>query len=245
MLLLLGFFPSLLLYMKYLFNWTGNPIYPLYENYLTNIFGTWQLKQVLSASDIQGKYISMLVFVVSAIISIIVIKKRPKGMFFYLLGLGNWLFIGATFGFSAYIKSYETYVWYVRFMILPYIFLGAVLAIFLFYYLPKKKYFGLLDKIQITWVVFISILLLSQLVWIPIWNKYSTTQKNWQQTLHIANEVASKYHGGGLLLFEGNPEITYALVEFHNVQGKNISFWEDSKTKKSQEPLPKICMAKS
>lgn len=222
MLLSFGFFVPFIAYMKYLSVYTNNPIYPFYENYLTNIFGTWQLKQVLSSSDILGKYLFIFAFLLSALCALLVIKIRPKGMYFYLLGIGNWLFLGATFGFSAYIKSYETYVWYVRFMILPYMFLGAVLAIFLFYYLPKKKHFAWLDKIQLTWFFFLIVLLVSQLVWILIWNKYSVTQGTWLQSKAISDEIAANYRGGGLLLFEGNPDITYALVRYHNIQGKNI-----------------------
>ncbi len=221
-LLLLGFVGLLLIYMKYLITYTGNPIYPFYENYVANIYGTWQLKPVLTAEDIQAKYLFLCIFIASVAASLLVLWKRPRGTYLYLLGLGNWLFLGATFGLGQYIKSYASYVWYVRFMILPYIFIGLILAVFLFSYIPKTRFLKVFDTLKFNWLVFIAILAATQLVWIPIWTKYSTTIKNWNDSEKLAAGIAKQYKGGGLLLFEGNPELTYALVRNHNVEGKNI-----------------------
>lgn len=217
-----GFILPFIFYLKYLLNYTNNAIYPFYWNYVTNIFGTWQLKAVLEPQDIQAKYIFLSIFLVSLALSVLVMVKKPRGMFFYLLGLGNWLFLGATFGIGQYIKSYMTYVWYVRFMILPYAFLGAVLAIGLFYFLPKIPYLRILAKVKINWLIFFLILGVFELVWTPIMNRYERTEPNWSATVTLAKNIAAYYHGGGLLLMEGNPEITYALVRLNNVKGKNI-----------------------
>jgi hypothetical protein len=221
--LAIGFIMLTVLYMKYLLIYTPSPIYPFYENYMANIFGNWQLKAVLTPGDIAAKYTFLTIFISTAILSILVLWKKPKGMYVYLLGLGNWLFLGASFGIGQYIKSYASYVWYVRFMILPYIFLGIIFSIFLFYYIPHIKGIRFLDKIQFTWLIFFAVLIISQLVWIPIWQKYSSTTPTWAKAEYFAREIASHYHGGGLLLFDGNPEITYALVRNHNILGRNIT----------------------
>jgi hypothetical protein len=217
-LLILGFLIPLGIYMKYLLNWTADPIYPFYQNYVANIFGTWQLKPTLSATDYEIKYLYDGILVVSSLFAAFVLWKKPKGMYLFLLGIGNWIFLGATFGVGAYIKSYMSYVWYVRFMILPYIFVGVLVSVVFFYYLPKLlKVLGILN-----WFVFIAFFIVFQLFWIPIWKKYSSTAPTWNQAMRIADGVSNEYHGGGLLLMEGNPEITYALVRFHGVQGGNI-----------------------
>lgn len=221
-LLIIGFFVPLLLYMKYLLDYTGNAIYPFYWNYAANIAGAWQFKPALTPEDIQAKYIFLSILVVSVIFSLLVIRKRPRGKFLYLLGLGNWMFLGATFGLGEYIKSYVSYVWYVRFMILPYAFLGIVLSIFLFYVIPKIRFIRIIDKLKFNWVIFLTVLALTQSVWILIWNKYSTTEPSWQQAVKISNQIAEHYKGGGLLIMEGNPEITYALVRNNGVEGKDI-----------------------
>jgi len=139
----------------------------------------------------------------------------------YLLGLGNWMFLGASFGLGQYIKSYATYVWYVRFMILPYIFVGILIALFLFHFLPHSK-LKLLDKLKINYLIFLAILIAIQPVWYLIWDRFSITQPVWESSLELANSVAAKYEGGGLLLVEGNPDLTYALIKIGVVEGKDI-----------------------
>ena len=221
MLTAVGFGIPLVAYMKYLLDYTGNPIYPFYYNYLTNIFGTWQYKTVLTPSDIFAKYLFLGIFILTAVLSILVLIKKPKGMLIYLLGLGNWMFLGATFGLGQYIKSYANYVWYVRFMILPYIFVGIVVSLILFHWIPRSK-LKFISRFRLNWLILIGILAVSQITWTLIMDKYRPTEVTWQASKKIADEIASQYHGGGMVFIEGNPEFTYALVRYHGVKGKNI-----------------------
>lgn len=218
--LFFGFFFPLIAYMKFLLNYTASAVYPLYLNYLTNIFGTWQLKDHLDPQDIVAKYVFLTILAVSVVAAVVVLWKRPRGMFMYLLGLGNWMFLGATFGLGQYIKSYADYVWYVRFMILPYMFIGIVVSVMLFYTVPKIKVIKYLDKLHITTLAFLGFLGVSQLFWIPIMTKYNSTEPNWRATVTLSQQIAANYHGGGLLLMDGNPEITYALAKLHNIPGR-------------------------
>lgn len=220
--LLMGFIIPLVIYMKYLLDYTGNPIYPFYWNYVANIFGTWQLKPELTLVDIQARFIFRLILAMSSLLALLVLRKKPRGKYLYLLGLGNWLFLGAAFGLGAYIKSYMSYVWYVRFMILPYAFIGIVLAVFLFWFIPRFRFIKFIDRFFLNWVIFFTILLAVQPIWLLIWGSYAKTQITWEQTKKLANDIAGHYNGGRLLFVEGNPEITYALVKFHNLEGKNI-----------------------
>lgn len=220
--LLAGFLVPAFLYMKYLLDYTNNAIYPFYWNYITNIFGTWQLKKVLEPQDILGKYIFLAILIVSSLAALLVLKKKPRGMYLYLLGIGNWIFLGVTFGVGAYIKSYMTYVWYVRFMIWPYAFIGILIAILLFHSIPNIRYIRVLHRFKLNWLIFLVILVVSQGFWLLIMPKYKSTNETWNQTMGIASNIAKHYKGGGLLLMEGNPEITYALVRFNGIQGKNI-----------------------
>jgi hypothetical protein len=150
-----------------------------------------------------------------------VLIKKPKGMLSYLLGLGNWMFLGATFGLGQYIKSYANYVWYVRFMILPYIFVGIVVSLILFHWIPRSK-LKFISRFRLNWLILIGILAVSQITWTLIMDKYRPTEVTWQASKKIADEIASQYHGGGMVFIEGNPEFTYALVRYHGVKGKNI-----------------------
>lgn len=210
------------LYVKYLLGWTGDPIYPFYQNFMANYIGTWQLKPKLDPQDIQAKYIFLSIFIVSMASSLLIVWKKPRGMFLYLAGLANWIFLGAMFGLGEYIKSYMSYVWYVRFMLLPYMFLGIVFAVIFFYYIPKIKGLKVLDMLKFNWLILIAVLVISQSVWGLILSRYLPTQSTWDKTVVYADGIAQHYKGGSLLLFEGNPEITYALVRFNGVEGKNI-----------------------
>jgi hypothetical protein len=220
--LAIGLFVPLLFYMKYLLNYTGNPIYPFYTNYVTNIYGTWQLKTVFTASDILARYIFQAIFAVSVISAVFVLWKKPKGSFVHLLGIGNWMFLGASLGIGAYIASYASYVWYVRFMILPYIYIGILISVFLFYYLPKIKFIKIIDKIKFNYLILIAILAVSQIVWIPIMKKYNSTQPAWQKTILISEEIMRHYNGGKMVFLEVNPEYTYTMVTKFGFDGKNF-----------------------
>lgn len=220
--LAIGLFIPLLIYMKYLLNYTGNPIYPFYTNYVTNIYGTWQFKTVFTASDILARHIFQAIFAVSAISAIFILWKKPKGSFVHLLGIGNWMFLGASLGIGAYIASYADYVWYVRFMILPYIYIGILISAFLFYYLPKIRFIRILDKIKFNYLILIAVLVISQLVWIPIMKKYNSTRPAWQKTILISEEIMKHYDGGKMVFLEVNPEYTYAMVTKFGFDGKNL-----------------------
>jgi len=221
-LLIVGFLIPTLLYMKYLLDWTGNPIYPFYWNYVTNIFGTWQYKTEFSQSDIIARWIFRGIFALSLLFSLLVLWKKPKGATVYLLGLGNWLFLGASIGLGAYIGSYANYVWYVRFMILPYIFLGFVISVFLFDFLPRVRFLKYLDKFKINWIILPAFLAVIQPVWILIMNKYEKTEVNWVNAVYIAGEINKHYKDGKMVFVEGNPEFTYALVKVYGFSGKNL-----------------------
>jgi hypothetical protein len=126
---LLGFIVVLGPYMKYLLDYTGNPIYPFYENFMKNIAGEWQYKKVLEPADLRGQFIFRIILGITVLITAFVLWKRPKGWPLHLLGLGSWLFLGLTFGVSNYIKSWADYVWVVRFMLLPYTYLIIAFAV--------------------------------------------------------------------------------------------------------------------
>jgi hypothetical protein len=220
--LAMGLFIPLVLYMKYLLDYTGNPIYPFYINYVTNIYGTWQVKTVFTASDILARHIFQAIFAVSALAAGFVLWKKPKGSLVHLLGIGNWLFLGASLGIGAYIASYATYVWYVRFVILPYIYIGILISVFLFYYLPKIRFIRIFHKIKFNYLILFVVLAISQLVWVPIMKKYNSTQIAWQKSILISEEIMKHYDGGKMVFLEVNPEYTYAMVTKFGFDGKNL-----------------------
>lgn len=223
-LLWLGFLLILIPYMKYLLDYTANPIYPFYQNFFKNIAGEWQYKKVLDYSDITGQFTFRIILAITTFFTGVVLLKRPKGWHFHLLGLGNWLFLGLTFGVSNYIKSWADYVWVVRFMLFPYTYLTVVISILLFYYLPQKLKFT--SNPIITFLKFglvFALIAASQLAWKEIYKYYGPTNATWENVQSVAIDIIKPFKNQGkILMAEGNPDITYALVHFHNIKGKDL-----------------------
>ncbi len=219
-LLTLGFAIPTAIYMKYLLDYTANPIYPFYLNYVANIYGTWQFREEILPDGLRAKFIFQIILAFTLFWTALCIWKRPRGWQFYLLGLGNWIFLGITIGLSAYVKSWKDFVWVVRFMILPYNFLGAVFCVFIFSYIPSK--IKLFDKLMLNWLFLFAAIVAGQLIWYEIYRWYTPTFATWEKIKMETADIATGYKGGGFLIPEGNPEITYALVQFNNVKGKDI-----------------------
>lgn len=222
-LVILGFMLVLLPYMKYLLDYTGNPIYPFYENFMKNIAGEWQYKKTLEPADLHGQFLFRVILGITMLVIALVMWRKPKGWQMHLLGLGSWLFLGLTFGVSNYIKSWADYVWVVRFMLLPYTYLIIALAVLIFYYIPSIVH--ILSHPIVTGIKFLAVLgfiALSQLAWIEIYKYYTPTQKTWNSTKTVAAAMAVNYKGGKILLPEGSPDLTYALAQYHNILGKDM-----------------------
>ncbi len=210
----------MLLYMKYLLDRTGNAIYPIWWNFLGNAAGQWQANIPITSLQRMVQPIWIAMFVISLAGIIYVIWKKPKGKLLHFLGLGNFLFLGAFVGMTDYIKSYVNYFWVVRIFSLPYLYLGALIGIFLFVVIPKRV--RIFNKLKLGWVFVILILLASQFAWKVIWSYYQPTEKTWDDEIQLADDVAKVYKGGTVLIHEGDPTMTYALVKYAGITGENI-----------------------
>lgn len=216
----ISYFAAILIYMKYLLTYTGNAIYPIWWNFLGNAKGEWQADIPLTSVQETVRPIWIAMFIVSFIGIFYVVWKRPKGLFFHLLGLGSFLFLGFFVGLTAYIKSYVHYFWVVRIFSLPYLYLGLLISIFIFIAMPK--FIPWFKKLKIDWIFVAAILAVSQIGWQVIWYYYKPTQKYWEQEKKMAYEVKDLYKEGTILIHEGDPVMTYALVKYAGVNGKNI-----------------------
>jgi hypothetical protein len=208
------------IYMKYLLDHTGNAIYPIWWNFLGNAVGKWQADIPLTLVQEMVRPVWIAMFVISLIGIVYVVWKKPKGILLHLLGLGNFLFLGAFVGLTAYIKSYLNYFWVVRIFSLPYLYLGVLIGIILFVAIPKA--IPIFGKLKIGWIFVLIVLLSSQLSWKIIWSYYQPTEKSWVGEVELAKQVDSAYKGGTVLIHEGDPVMTYVLVKYAGIKGKNI-----------------------
>ncbi len=218
-LVLIGWVTVMLVYMKYLLDNTGNAIYPVYWNFLANGLGSWaDPSQQLTPLQLTVQPILMTLGVLTAFVLLFLLYKKPKGLLLLLLGFGNIFFVTAFIGFSHYIKGWEWWFPLIRFFVFSYIFLAMVLFAILSQ-LEKHS-----SKMATTVLIVggILIIVVSQLTWGPVIYRFSQTAPEWQRSMEFGKEVGKYYQSGTLLFPEGDPNLTYAVVAYGHVNGKNI-----------------------
>ncbi len=212
----LGYGLMALAYMKYLLDKTGNAIYPMFWNFLGNMKGEWQADILPSSEQLMIKKVYIGILVAVLFFGLWLFRKRPPYLVFFALGLGNWLILSISVGLSKYLLSYLSRFWVDRVMILPYMFLGIWLAVFLFHFLGKK-WLSL-----VAWALVLIVLAVSQLAWRPIWHWRGVIQDTWASRQGVAEEVAQYYQGDKILMFEDLPATTYWLVYHGGIKGENL-----------------------
>lgn len=226
---LFGYGVPALLYMKYMLDYTGNPIYPIYWNFLASVAGEWFVKEGVQLSE-KVQIIKMasqaltLGFLGSGLL---VFWRKPRGYLFYLLGLANLAFILFIFGFGAYLYGYLNAplgfidrFWVDRLLAWPYGFLGVLLAIVLLYFLPRK--IGKLGTLSGS-LVFLVLLALTQLSWPSINYHYTQARGPLGGEEELAKAIAEKYTWeGSVLIPGGRPALTYYLVYQEKIPGDKL-----------------------
>lgn len=212
----LSFLVPSLFYMKYLLDWTGNAIYPVWWNFMGNAAGEWQADLVPTPEMLMVKniYTGILIAVVLGLL--ILGWKRPRFTPFFALGLGNWLILAVTIGLSQYLLSYLPRFWVDRIMVLPYMFVAIWFASLIFFVF-KEHWLRLAG-----WLLILVAVLVSQFLWQPIWYWRGITLGRFDRVRVMADAVASQYEEGKVLIFEDRPSLTYELVYTHGITGGNI-----------------------
>lgn len=207
--LLLPFAGFNLLYMKFLLDRTGNPIYPVYWNFLANAVGKWMYAPTLDEGQTSIRPLFIALSIPSIIGLLWVFLKKIKGKYLYLLGFGNWVFITGMFGYTAYIKSYYgSTLLLTRFFTFPYLFAGLLFSIGVF-----KIFKGKVTAV-IGFLLILAVLGASQIFWQPLFDRYEETKEHWKEPQRIAQGVKVNYEGGKVLIPSHRPDLTYAMVRF-------------------------------
>jgi len=226
---LLGYGIPCIFYLKYLLDYTGNPIYPIYWNYLAIVAGQWFEKSHDLVLETQAlKHVCQILASLFFIGGLIVLWKRCRGYLLLLLGFANFTFIFFVFGFGDFLYSYgrlqaEGFLarpWVGKLFAWPWGFLGVLAAIFLLYFLPKKA--GKLGTLLGT-LIFLAILGATQLTWPSINYHYGMAKGPLELKKRIAADITEKYNGRGKILIPDNqPVLTYALVYYEGIPGNKL-----------------------
>ena len=219
-----GYFVVALLYMKYMLDYTGNPIYPVWTAYLATFLGEWFLEVSLTPAQLMIQLIAKVVTVVALLAAVLVFWKRPRYYLFFILGLANIALIAAMHGFGAYVRGYENKVLVDRLLAFPYGFLGILVAILLLYTLPKffpKK----LKIVGTVWgfLVFAGLLAATQVAWWPINYYYQKAKAPFEGEKRFAQAIAQNYtNQGTILLPPGRAALTYSLVYYEKIPAERL-----------------------
>jgi hypothetical protein len=142
---------------------------------------------------------------------------------FLTFGFGYWVFTAGTLGFTEYLKSWVWWFWYIRFFAFPYQFAAVLVAVALFYVLPRWERWTL----PVAATAGVVVLLAVQAAWVPILAVYRTTEPRWEQTLSTGQLIGSIYrqpqNQGGVVNFpQTRSDLTYVLARFEGIDGRHV-----------------------
>jgi len=224
-LMIAGWGLLMLAYMKTLLDHTGNAIYPLSENFFNNALGRWEFETALTPDQVAVRPVLGVLLVAAAIGLAWTLWKRPIGYMFLTFGFGYWVFTAGTLGFTAYLKSWVWWFWYIRFFDFPYEFAGVAASIVLFYLLPR--WVGARRALPVAVAAGVLILVAAQAAWMPILSVYRPTESIWTQTLNAGQTIGAVYdqpqnQGRVLNIPPTRPDLTYVLARFDGVEGRHV-----------------------
>jgi hypothetical protein len=221
--LVAGFGAVMLVYMKALLDRTGDPIYPLWWNFLANAVGHWEATAVnagqATVRPVLG--IALLAAVAGLAWSL---WKRPPAYMLLTYGFGYWVFVAGMLGFTSYLASWVWWMPITRVFAFPYVFAGVLVAVALLWWLPLR--FGGRGR-ALGWSGVVVVLVAAQLLWIPIAQVFRPTERNWQATLADSRQLGdlynqAPYRGHAIAVPSDRPDITYGLARFGGVEGRHL-----------------------
>ncbi len=215
--MLLAWAAGMLLYMKVMLDATGNPIYPVWWNFLANAYGWWEFRPQLTPEQVAVRPVLGVLLALAAAGLAWTLWKRPRGYLLLTFGFGYWVFATGMLGFTAYLKSWESWFWMIRFWAFPYEFLAVIAAVALFSRLARPLALG----------VVAAALIAVQVEWVPILAQYHTTDQTWSQSVESGRYLGelynrAEYRGGALNLPPDKPALTYTLARYGRVEGKHL-----------------------
>jgi hypothetical protein len=218
--LALGWAIPTVLYMKYMLDYTGNPIYPVYWYFLGDAVGHWMGEGAPSTAVTAARWVSRAALPVLGVAALWVLRKRRPYALLFLLGIGELLFLSVVFGFTAFGRGFMTVLLLDRIFLLPHLFLGVFLSILFVSWLGGRSPKSVMQPLG--WIVILGILAGAQLLWIPIQNAYGPSRGAWEQQVEAADALAALHQGGVISIPENVPAITYVLASKHGIPAEGI-----------------------
>jgi hypothetical protein len=221
--LLAGFGAVMAVYMKVLLDQTGNPIYPLWWNFLANAVGHWETTAIDPAQASVRPVLGALLALAAGGLAWSLLKRPPSYMLL-TFGFGYWVFVAGMLGFTSYLASWVWWMPITRVFAFPYVFAGLLLAVVLLWWAPRRYGRWALPA---GWALIAVGILAAQVVWVPIAQVFGPTEANWHATQAAGLKLGglynqAPYQGHSLAVPPDRPDMTYALARFGGVEGKHL-----------------------
>jgi len=222
--LVIGFALVVLLYMKTLLDHTGNPIYPVWWNFLANAAGNWEATPINSSQAAVRPFLGA-ILIASAVGLAWSLRKRPEGYMYLAFGFGEWVFVAGMLGFTAYLASWVWWMPITRVFAYSYDFTAVLVVLLLFKLVPR--WLGP-RSIPAAWIAIGIGAVAVQLAWIPIWDVFGPTDAAWQEAVVAGERLGTLYNstpgvaGGALNVPDDRPDLTYTMARYGNVSGQDL-----------------------
>jgi hypothetical protein len=223
--LALGYFLPIILYMKYLSNYTGNAIFPIYWNFLASVVGKWftNVNSPFTHEQIIARFIGKGIFVFGFIGTVVTFLKKPKANLLFLVGFLNITFVGFIFGFAAYTHGFYDRFWVDRLFAFPYVFTGMIILIAICEWMPRLLKTGKKIFVVIGVLVLLIILGAGQLAWGKINKYWAIAQAPYKNELSVGEFLGKNIGSKGKVLFPADrPVLTYVLVNGYKFDGARM-----------------------
>jgi hypothetical protein len=207
-------------YLKFLFDHTGNPIYPLYQNFQVVALGSTEVNMAPTPEQQLLRFPLALIVLVSAVGLAWALWKRPPPFLLLTYGFGYWVFQAGTLGFTHYLN--HTSEWMERRFEFPLDFAAILVAVLLFKYLPRARV-----NQSIAWAASAAALVGMQLFWAPIQQAYAATEPSYQHEQMVGRLIGqvyshAEYRGGAIAVPADQPTLVYTMVRDGGVPGAQI-----------------------
>jgi len=222
--LTIGWGVVMLAYMKILLDQTGNPIYPLYWNFLGNAAGRWETAPGLTAGQLAVRPVLGLILLAAVAGLALTLARRPRGYLLLTFGFGSWVFVAGMLGFTAYLESWVDWMWMTRVFAFPYDFAAILVSIGLFHLLPRWLGRRALAPAA---AAAAAALVAVQVAWVPIQAQYGGTAGTWETTVLVGERVGAAYRrpgveGGMFAVPADHPNLTYTLAQYGHLPGRHL-----------------------
>lgn len=209
-------------YMNLLLIRTGNPIYPVYWEFLVEGTGRWL--SPATSGQLQYKLVFAVLLLLCVAGLLWTLWRQPAGYLLLCYGFGSTGFVLGLLAFTPFISSWSGWVWRMRLFAFSLEFAAILAAVAIFIVLPR--YLGRTITAA-AWATTAVTLIAAQLSWIPIQAAYQQTEPIWQETLMSGQYLAGLYeqpahHWGHLNIPADQPSLTYSLARFGGVKGSDL-----------------------